>query len=38
MAELPGAAFIHLYVVSRSVTAASHVLAEDDVLHAENHY
>lgn len=35
-AELPGAAFIHLYVVSGNITAAGHDLAEGDVLRAED--
>lgn len=36
VAELPGATFIHLYVVSGNITAAGHGLAEGDVLRAQD--
>lgn len=36
VAELPGAPFIHLYLVSGNITAAGHNLAEGDVLRAQD--
>lgn len=35
VAELPGAPFIHLYVISGNIIAAGHDLAEGDVLRAQ---
>ncbi|WP_293953312.1 pirin family protein [uncultured Corynebacterium sp.] len=36
VAKLPGAAFIHLYIISGNVTVAEHSLEEGDVLRAED--